>query len=77
MTAALNLSLITHRHPGAERPTLRRDLEVDDGEMVAVSAVWVRQDQPCSGSRRLERRSPATYCRRGECSSACHRTGVT
>lgn len=37
MTAALNLQAITHRHPGAERPTLTDvDLEVQDGEMVAV-----------------------------------------
>ena len=37
MTAALNLSSITHRHPGAEQPTLAEvDLEVQDGEMVAV-----------------------------------------
>ncbi|CAN5544392.1 ABC transporter ATP-binding protein [soil metagenome] len=37
MTAALNLQAITHRHPGAEQPTLAEvDLEVHDGEMVAV-----------------------------------------
>ncbi len=37
MTAALTLSAITHRHPGAEQPTLSGvDLEVQDGEMVAV-----------------------------------------
>ncbi len=37
MTAALNLSSITHHHPGAEQPTLAEvDLEVQDGEMVAV-----------------------------------------
>ncbi|MBA3280944.1 MAG: ATP-binding cassette domain-containing protein, partial [Acidimicrobiia bacterium] len=37
MTAALNLSSITHRHPGADHPTLADvDLEVQDGEMVAV-----------------------------------------
>ncbi len=37
MTAALNLSSITHRHPGAEQPTLVGvDLEVQDGQMVAV-----------------------------------------
>jgi len=37
MTAALHLSSITHRHPGADHPTLADiDLEVQDGEMVAV-----------------------------------------
>ena len=37
MTAALQLLAITHRHPGAEQPTLDDvDLEVQDGEMVAV-----------------------------------------
>lgn len=37
MTAALKLSAITHRHPGAEHPTLAEvDLEVQDGQMVAV-----------------------------------------
>ncbi len=37
MTAALNLSSITHHHPGAEQPTLAGvDLEVQEGEMVAV-----------------------------------------
>lgn len=37
MTAALNLSSITHYHPGADQPTLADiDLEVQDGEMVAV-----------------------------------------
>ena len=37
MTAALDLRAITHRHPGAEQPTLAEvDLEVHDGEMVAV-----------------------------------------
>ena len=37
MTAALRLSSITHRHPGADHPTLADiDLEVQDGEMVAV-----------------------------------------
>ena len=37
MTATLNLSSITHRHPGAEQPTLRDvDLEVQDGQMLAV-----------------------------------------
>ncbi len=37
MTAALELSAITHRHPGAEHPTLAGvDLEVRAGEMVAV-----------------------------------------
>ncbi len=37
MTAALNLASITHHHPGAEQPTLAEvDLEVQDGEMVAV-----------------------------------------
>jgi len=37
MTAALHLSAITHRHPGADHPTLADiDLEVQDGEMVAV-----------------------------------------
>lgn len=37
MTAALNLSSITHRHPGADRLTLTAvDLEVQDGQMVAV-----------------------------------------
>ncbi|MGI8522430.1 MAG: ABC transporter ATP-binding protein [Nocardioides sp.] len=37
MTAALKLSSITHRHPGAEQPTLADvDLEVQDGQMVAV-----------------------------------------
>ncbi len=37
MTAALTLSAITHRHPGAEHPTLAEvDLEVQDGQMLAV-----------------------------------------
>jgi ABC-type Fe3+/spermidine/putrescine transport system ATPase subunit len=37
MTAALNLSSITHHHQGAVQPTLAEvDLEVQDGEMVAV-----------------------------------------
>ena len=37
MTAALHLSSITHRHPGADQPTLADiDLEVKDGEMIAV-----------------------------------------
>ncbi len=37
MTAALRLSSITHRHPGAEHPTLADvDLEVENGQMVAV-----------------------------------------
>ena len=37
MTAALSLCSITHRHPGAGQPTLAEvDLEVRDGEMVAV-----------------------------------------
>jgi len=37
MTAALHLSSITHRHPGAAHPTLADiDLEVQDGQMVAV-----------------------------------------
>ncbi len=37
MTAALKVSCITHYHPGAEQPTLAGvDLEVQDGEMVAV-----------------------------------------
>jgi len=37
MTAALHLSSITHRHPGADHPTLADiDLEVQDGQMVAV-----------------------------------------
>jgi len=37
MTAALRLSSITHHHPGAVQPTLAEvDLEVQDGEMVAV-----------------------------------------
>lgn len=37
MTAALNLSSITHRHPGAAQPTLADvDLEVQEGQMVAV-----------------------------------------
>ena len=37
MTAALKLSSITHRHPGAQQPALAEvDLQVDDGEMVAV-----------------------------------------
>ncbi|MBA3783900.1 MAG: ABC transporter ATP-binding protein [Nocardioides sp.] len=37
MTAALKLLAITHRHPGAEQPTLAEvDLEIQDGEMVAV-----------------------------------------
>ncbi len=37
MTAALKLSAITHRHPGAERATLVDiDLEVQDGQMLAV-----------------------------------------
>ena len=37
MTAALKLLAITHRHPGAEEPTLTDvDLEVQDGEMLAV-----------------------------------------
>ncbi len=37
MTAALALSSITHRHPGADEPTLADvDLEVQDGEMLAV-----------------------------------------
>ncbi len=37
MTAALELSAITHRHPGAEGPTLAEvDLEVQEGQMLAV-----------------------------------------
>ncbi len=37
MTAALTLSAVTHRHPGADHPTLVDvDLEVQDGQMVAV-----------------------------------------
>ena len=37
MTSALRLSSITHRHPGADQPTLADvDLEVQDGQMVAV-----------------------------------------
>ncbi len=37
MTAALSLSSITHRHPGAGQPTLVDvDLEVQDGQMLAV-----------------------------------------
>jgi len=37
MTAALHLSAITHRHPGADQPTLADiDLEVQEGQMVAV-----------------------------------------
>jgi putative spermidine/putrescine transport system ATP-binding protein len=37
MTAALHLSSITHRHLGADHPTLADiDLEVQDGQMVAV-----------------------------------------
>ncbi len=37
MTAALSLTSITHRHPGAGRPTLADvDLTVQDGEMIAV-----------------------------------------
>ena len=37
MTAPLHLSSITHRHPGAEQPTLADvTLEVQDGEMIAV-----------------------------------------
>ena len=37
MTAALDLSSITHRHPGADHPTLADvDLEVQDGQMIAV-----------------------------------------
>ena len=37
MTAALRLSSITHRHPGADQPTLADvDLEVQNGQMVAV-----------------------------------------
>lgn len=37
MTAALRLSSITHRHPGAEQPTLADvDIEAHDGELVAV-----------------------------------------
>ncbi|MEO6586668.1 MAG: ABC transporter ATP-binding protein [Knoellia sp.] len=37
MTATLELQAITHRHPGAEQPTLAEvDLEVHEGEMVAV-----------------------------------------
>lgn len=37
MTAALRLSAITHRHPGTDQPTLDAvDLEVGDGQMVAV-----------------------------------------
>ena len=37
MTAALSLSAITHRHPGAEQPTLAGiDLEVQEGQMLAV-----------------------------------------
>lgn len=37
MTAALNLTSITHSHPGAVQRTLAQvDLEVQDGEMVAV-----------------------------------------
>ncbi|MEP7089015.1 MAG: ABC transporter ATP-binding protein [Nocardioidaceae bacterium] len=37
MNAALRLSAITHRHPGADHPTLAEvDLEVQDGQMLAV-----------------------------------------
>ncbi len=37
MSAVLRLSSITHRHPGAEHPTLAQvDLEARDGELVAV-----------------------------------------
>ena len=37
MTAALCLSSITHRHPGADQPTLTDvDFEVRDGQMIAV-----------------------------------------
>ncbi len=37
MTATLRLSAITHRHLGADRPTLLDvDLEVQDGQMLAV-----------------------------------------
>jgi len=37
MTAALKLSAIGHRHPGAAQPTLTEvDLEVQDGQMLAV-----------------------------------------
>ncbi|WP_148612936.1 ABC transporter ATP-binding protein [Nocardioides rubriscoriae] len=37
MTAALTLSGISHRHPGAAQPTLAGiDLEVQDGQMLAV-----------------------------------------
>ena len=37
MTTALKLSAITHHHPGADQPTLVDvDLEVEDGQMVAV-----------------------------------------
>ncbi len=37
MTAALRLSSITHRHPGADQPALADvDLEVQNGQMVAV-----------------------------------------
>ncbi|MGI8614429.1 MAG: ABC transporter ATP-binding protein [Nocardioidaceae bacterium] len=37
MIAALRLSSITHRHPGADQPTLADvDLEVQNGQMVAV-----------------------------------------
>ncbi len=37
MSAALALASIRHHHPGAEQPTLAEvDLEVQDGEMVAV-----------------------------------------
>jgi len=37
MTAALHLSSITHWHPGGDQPTLADvDLEVQEGEMIAV-----------------------------------------
>ena len=69
MSAALELSAITHRHPGAERATLDGvDLTVRDGEMVAVLGpsgsgkttllrVAAGLDDPASGDVRLDGRS--------------------
>ena len=69
MTATLHLSSITHRHPGADRPTLLGiDLEVAEGEMVAVLGpsgsgkttllrVAAGLDHPASGDVLLDGRS--------------------
>ncbi|MDQ3628535.1 MAG: ABC transporter ATP-binding protein [Actinomycetota bacterium] len=66
MTAALHLSSITHRYPGAARPTLDAvHLEVGEGEMIAVLGpsgsgkttllrVAAGLDRPESGDVRLD-----------------------